>query len=104
MTAWEEFFGDRAWRIAEEVNGVVEVDPSAGVSVSFSRGRFAVSGTGVFQSPFSSNKGKRGVLLQELDTSRERDIPGSYVVVGDTLLSRARSSGALSPGVRADLA
>ena len=97
MTAWDEFFGSRAWRIAEEVNGVVEVSPAAGVSVSFSRGRFAVAGPGAFQSPFSPNKGRRGVLLQEVDAAhRERDIPGSYVVVGDTLLSRARHSGALA--------
>ena len=88
---WDEYFGTRFWRVATEVSGT---DESGGAKIVFDKGRFGIwphAGlTGVFQSPLSTNKGRRGVLLQEVD-GEGRDIEGSVLPVGDRAFKRAQA-------------
>lgn len=94
MSAWDELFGSRKWRVAREVTGVVSwPSPGDPINVYFKAGHFEIEGPGVFQSPLSSNKGKRGVLLREVADSQ--DVPGSYLWVGEKVVLRIREAGAL---------
>jgi hypothetical protein len=87
VSAREEYFaGDRAWRVLEEVTGVAE-EPG-GVTVTFARGQFTIV-NGVFQSPLSHNRGRRGVVLQEVTPGSE----GAIIAVGDAACARARAAG-----------
>lgn len=90
---WDELFKGRTWRVLTEATGTVTTDPVAGTRVIFRRGHFEIEGPGVFQSPLSANKGKRGVLLQE--TRDGEDVAGSRIPVGEKILPRARVAHAL---------
>jgi hypothetical protein len=82
---WEEYFGNgRHWRVAEEYTGKA---PKAGVE--FRRGKFELPVTKVYRSPLSANVGRRGVLLQEVD-SAGKDIAGNLEVFGEGAFKRAR--------------
>lgn len=85
---WDEFFGDRKWRVLEEATGVVTQD---GAQVRFSRGRFEVLAAGhAYASPLSTNMALRGVVLQETDATGEHDIAGSRIAVGAPAVKTAR--------------
>ncbi len=92
MAAWDELFETRKWRVMKEVTGSREVAP--GVTVTFTAGRFAIDGPGAFQSPLSFNKGKGGVLLQEVASGK--DVPGSLITIGTAMLNRVKAAGALT--------
>ena len=83
---WDEYFSDRRWRIAAEYTGT-----SPG-GVDFRKGRFELPVGQVYESPLSANRGRRGVLLQEVDADG-RDItgPGHLEVFGDGAYKRARN-------------
>lgn len=94
---WEELFGGRKWRVAEEVTGVVHADGfhdgalmQGSIRVTFASGRFEIEPPGAYQSILSTNQGRRGVLLQETDASGATDIPGSRIAVGYIALGKAR--------------
>lgn len=92
-TVWKEHFGNgRKWRVLTEATGTVTADPVRGVKVVYRRGHFKIEGPGVFQSPLSFNKGKGGVLLQEVRGGA--DVPGSCVPVGEKILPRVKAEGA----------
>lgn len=95
---WDEFFGTRKWRVAEELTGTVHADgfhagemvqPS--IRVTFAKGCFEIEPPGAFQSILSTNQGRRGVVLQETDESGAHDIPGSRIALGYIALDKARS-------------
>jgi hypothetical protein len=103
MTSWEDLFATRKWRVATELSGTALADPGtelndgdASVVVKFARGYFEITGA-TFHSPLSSARGRRGVLLQEVEASG-RDIPGSRIAVGKVVLGRARREGAILEG------
>lgn len=90
---WEELFGSRKWRVAEEVTGEARVSPGRGqpkVRVTFDRGTFEIDPPGAYRSPLSTNLGRRGVVLQETDPAGEADIEGSRITIGPGSLQRAR--------------
>jgi hypothetical protein len=86
---WEALFSGRKWRVAEELTGTVAVPGQQGVSVIFQRGRFEVNAPGAFQSPLSTNLGRRGVVLKETDAEGKTDLPGSRITVGAAALKKA---------------
>lgn len=90
---WAELFSGRKWRVLEEASGQVTRVASGGsaVTVTFWRGAFTVSPPGSFCSPLSTNKGRRGLVLQETDQAGSGDIPGSRIVVGEPAVKRARA-------------
>jgi hypothetical protein len=90
---WEEFFGSRKWRLAEEVSGTVIA--RKGISVVYAGGEFEITGGGKFHSPLSTARGSKGFLLQELD-GQGQDIGGSRIAVGEVVYRRARQAGAVS--------
>jgi len=99
MASEADYFGDRHWRVATEVTGTQVAEPgtdlNAGtgpVTVKFDTGSFEIEG-GCFHSPFSSARGHKGVLLQEVDEHGE-DVAGSRIAVGGVVFARARKSGA----------
>lgn len=94
MSNWDEYFGTRRWRVATEVTGTVE-------RVAFTKGRFEISG-GVFHSPLSSARGRKGILLQEIDPESGKDIEDSQIAVGVVVFRRARKERAVrqSTGAR----
>lgn len=94
MAKWDEYFTGRRWRVREEVSGTARLDQ--GITIVYDHGRFEISPPGVFHSPLSSTRGRKGALLQELD-SAGTDIPGSCIAVGFTVLKQARDRGALQP-------
>lgn len=84
---WEEYFGGgRRWRVAAEYTGT-----SPG-GVVFRRGRFELPPNQAYESPLSANRGRRGVLLQEVD-AEGHDIAGRghLAVFGEGALKRARN-------------
>jgi hypothetical protein len=85
---WEELFGSRKWRVAEEVTGELT---EAGFTVRFSRGRFELPLGAAFRSVLSTNLGRRGVVLTETNADGSADIPGSRIAVGEAAVSRARA-------------
>lgn len=86
---WDEFFGDRKWRVLEEATGVVT---QGGAQVRFSRGRFEVlTGGHAYASPLSTNMALRGVVLQETDDTGEHDIAGSRIAIGAPAVKVARA-------------
>jgi hypothetical protein len=93
---WDELFGGRKWRVAEELTGTVEVDGFCetdvipGVAVTFARGRFELPAGAAFRSPLSTNLGRRGVVLQETSADGSADIPGARLAVGEGAVARAR--------------
>lgn len=89
-SSWDEYFLSRKWRVLAEADGLREV---GGVPVIFKAGHFEVGGEGVFQSPLSFNKGRRGVLLQEVADGA--DVPCSVIPIGEKILPRVRAAGAL---------
>lgn len=93
--SWDEYFGTRKWRVATEITGTDEGDPS---SVRFTAGKFEIE-NGSFCSPLSSARGKAGVILQEVDPHGGphpgADIPGSRIAVGVVVFRRARKEGAV---------
>lgn len=101
MTAWDEHFKNRRWRVLAEADGRVTCGtfgaPGAlgenPVCAVFKKGHFEFEGDGVFQSPLSFNKGRRGVLLQEVADGA--DVPGSVIPVGEKALPRIKAAGAL---------
>lgn len=83
---WDEYFGGgRHWRLATEYTGT-----SPG-GVEFRKGRFELPVGKVYESPLSANRGRRGVLLQEVN-AQGKDIPGEghLEVFGDGAYKRAR--------------
>src|SRR5215475_11997765 len=92
MAAWDELFGERQRRVAKEVTGLAE--PAPGVTVTFTAGRFAIDGPGAFQSPLSFNKGKSGILLQEVSGGKE--VPVALIPIGASMMNRVRAAGALA--------
>lgn len=82
----------RRWRVAEEVTG--EVTVGKGVVVQFDRGKFEMEG-GKFTSPGSTARGRKGILLQEVDKETGADIEDSRVSVGEVALQQARRLGAI---------
>jgi hypothetical protein len=98
--AWGDYFGTRKWRVAKELDGTATAEPGTElnpgtepVRVEFSHGKFEIIG-GVFHSPLSSARGRKGILLQEVSVAGE-DIEGSRVAVGVVVFRRARSEGAI---------
>jgi hypothetical protein len=83
---WEEYFSARHWRVAAEYTGT-----SPG-GVEFRKGKFELPLGQVYDSPLSANRGRRGVLLQEVNADGN-DIPGlgHLEVFGDGAYKRARS-------------
>lgn len=94
MAKWDEYFAGRKWRVREEVTGIA--DAGHGITIEYDHGRFEIAPPGVFHSPLSTTRGRKGALLQELD-GRGADIPGSCIAVGFTVLKQARDRGALQP-------
>lgn len=99
--AWDDYFAARKWRVATEANGTVAAEPGTElnpgtetVQVEFNRGKFEIRGGGVFHSPLSSARGRKGVLLQEVGPDGT-DIEGSKIAVGVVVFRRARSEGAV---------
>lgn len=88
--AMEEYFGDRKWRVATEVTADV---PQGEAVIHFKQGKFEIE-NGVFHSPCSSARGKKGILLQEV-TSDGKDIDESRIAVGVVVLREARKMGAI---------
>jgi hypothetical protein len=87
--AWEELFGGgRKWRVAEEVTFEVTED---GFEVRCVRGRFELPPGAAYRSPLSTNLGRRGLVLQETDSSGSHDVPGSRIAIGEAAVNRARS-------------
>jgi hypothetical protein len=93
---WEELFGGgRRWRVCEELTGRVAADGFLdgklvpGLLVVFERGTFECP-AGAYQSVLSTNKAKRGVVLQETTPDGSADIPFSRVAVGAPAVQRAR--------------
>jgi hypothetical protein len=95
---WDTLFAGRKWRVAEEMTGTVSY-PVPGpdkrrrgevVAVVFSRGEFELPPGTAYQSPLSTNLGRRGVLLQETDAEGAADVLGSRLAVGRASVSRAR--------------
>ncbi len=86
--AWEELFGGRKWRVAEELTGELT---EAGFLVKFSRGRFELPVGAAFRSVLSTNLGRRGLVLVETNADGSDDIPGSQIAVGEAAVSRART-------------
>lgn len=86
---WEQYFDGRRWRLAAEKDG--EVPP-----VTFTHGTFEIDRRdgGVFHSPVSTARGRKGYLLQELD-GEGRDIDGSVIAVGEIVYRRALAEGAV---------
>lgn len=87
---WDEYFGTRKWRVASEVTGTDREE-----SVIFAKGKFEIDGDGVFHSPLSSARGRKGVLLQEVDPRTGDDIAGSRIAVGVVVFRKARREGAV---------
>lgn len=84
---WEQLFGARKWRRAEELTGRVRHD---GAVVEFTRGEFAVLTPGfAFRPPTSTNPGRTGVILVETDAEGTCDLPGSRIAVGKAAARRA---------------
>jgi len=98
---WDDYFATRKWRVATEVNGTEVAEPGSrlnsdgdkSVQVRFVKGVFEID-NGVFHSPFSSARGRRGVLLQEVGSDGE-DIKDSRIAVGQVVLRRARQQSAI---------
>lgn len=88
---WAGYFATRKWRVAQEVTGEGEDNDCL---VTFKRGKFEIHGDGVFHSPLSSARGRRGILLQETDEDGG-DIKGSRIAVGEIVMRRARQEGAV---------
>lgn len=100
MASWEDLFATRKWRVATELNGAAAAEPGSElndgdtvVKVEFTKGHFEIIGA-TFHSPLSSARGRKGVLLQEVDGSG-RDVAGSRIAVGSVVLRRARGEGAV---------
>lgn len=96
MTAWDEHFKNRKWRVLKEADGRVLCRAPEGDTPAyavFKAGHFELEGNGVFQSPLSFNKGKSGVLLQEVRDGA--DVPFSVIPVGRKIFPRVRAAGAL---------
>lgn len=100
MASWEDLFATRKWRVATELNGTATAEPGTElndgdslVKVEFTKGHFEIIGA-TFHSPLSSARGRKGVLLQEVDENG-RDIDGSRIAVGSVVLGRARKEGAI---------
>lgn len=101
MTDWEDLFGTRKWRVATELDGEVVALPGTELNqkgteplkADFTRGHFELAGAS-FHSPLSSARGRKGVILQEVD-ERGRDIDGSRIAVGKVVLARARKEGSV---------
>lgn len=96
LDRWEELFGGgRRWRVCEELTGRVAADGVLGgkvvpgLAVIFDRGTFECPG-GAYQSVLSTNKARRGVVLQETNADGSADIPFSRVAVGVPAMQRAR--------------
>ena len=89
---WAELFRGRKWRVLEEATGQVRRTASGGspVTITYHRGVFTFSPPGSYSSPLSTNKGRRGLVLQETDAAGTDDIPGSRIVVGEPAVKRAR--------------
>jgi hypothetical protein len=87
---WTGLFADRKWRVLTELTGTTG---RRGWAITFDRGKFEIDG-GVFHSPLSSARGRKGVLLQEVGLGGE-DIPGSRIPVGEIVYRKARQAGAV---------
>lgn len=101
MATWDDLFGSRKWRVATELDGEVVAEPGTSlnqggesVRAAFSKGKFELFG-GVFHSPLSSARGRKGVLLQEVNLQDGMDILGSRIAVGVVVFRRARAEGAI---------
>jgi hypothetical protein len=84
---WEELFRNRSWRVAEELTGEIE---DQGIKVTFKRGTFIIDAPGAFASPVSTNRGRAGIVLQEMTAMDGQDIPGSRMAFGVKAVERAR--------------
>jgi hypothetical protein len=87
---WETLFRDRKWRVAEEFTGTVRAPGYRGIKVTFARGRFELPPGVAFQSPVSTNMGRRGVLLVETSADGSSDLPGSRLTLGEAAVKKAR--------------
>lgn len=88
---WDELFDGRRWRVAEEYTGTVRKQGRRGeIVITFRRGYFEIDGA-AFQSPLSTNKGCKGVLLIETSEDGSLDkAPPVRITVGVAALARAR--------------
>lgn len=88
---WDKWFAGRKWRIAKEISGTTKVTRN-NVTVKFRNGKFELAAPGVYVSPLSQNKARRGVLLQEVDVFSLQDIPGSLYPFGEPVVAEARKT------------
>jgi hypothetical protein len=103
---WDELFAGRHWRVGEEYTGRMARGPdrrwhvlagselSAGPVITYDRGRFSMRGV-AYQSPLSTNRGLRGVILVETDAEGRHDLTGPdgrkvRIAVGEPAVKRAR--------------
>ena len=94
---WEELFAERRWRVAAELTGIVHADGHhegkvlvAGAPVTFDKGAFELPAGCAYQSVLSTNKARRGIMLQETSQAGDEDIPGSRIALGAPAVKRAR--------------
>jgi hypothetical protein len=78
------WFEKRRWRVQAEFDGEVTV---GGIGFTFDKGVFDIDLPGVFVTPFGS-RGRHGIAIIEVDPDG-KDVPGSAVAFGESVLRRA---------------